>query len=131
VNKMFNHILRYQFPAVLWAIIIYIASSIPAKYLPSQTFFAYDKIVHITLFLIFGLLVYRALEPIKDSGQLNLGRIFFSIAIVISYGVLDEIHQGSVPGRTVDIYDALADTVGGLVAGILIFFQRRKLVKSG
>ncbi len=130
MNKKFNHILRYQFPAILWAVFIFIASSIPAKYLPSQTFFAFDKIVHITLFFIFGLLVYRALEPVNDSGNLNLARIFFSIAIVIFYGIMDEIHQGSVPGRTLDTYDALADTVGGLLAGVLIYYKRRKIIKA-
>lgn len=130
MNKILNHILRHQIPALLWAIIIYIASSIPAKYLPHPTFFAFDKIVHIALFFIFGILVYRALEPFNGPGNLNLARIFFSIAIVILYGILDEIHQGSVPGRTLDTYDALADTIGGLLAGIVIFFKRRKMVRA-
>jgi len=130
VNKKLNHIFRYQFPAVLGAVMIFIASSIPAKYLPSQAFFGFDKIVHITLFFIFGLLVYRALEPINGSGQINFARLFFSIAVVIFYGIMDEIHQGSVPGRTLDAYDALADTVGGLLAGILIYYKRRRIIKE-
>ncbi len=130
MNKKLNHIFRYQFPAVLWAVMIFIASSIPAKYLPSQAFFGFDKIVHITLFFIFGLLVYRALEPINGSGQINFARLFFPIAVVIFYGIMDEIHQGSVPGRTLDAYDALADTVGGLLAGILIYYKRRRIIKA-
>jgi VanZ family protein len=130
VSKVFNSFLKYQFPAVLWALLIYLASSIPAKYLPSKTFFAFDKIVHITLFLVFGFLVYRALEPINKSTRINFALVFLSIAVVIFYGIMDEIHQGSVPGRTIDIYDALADTIGGLLAGVAIYYKRRKFSRA-
>jgi VanZ family protein len=130
VKKRFNSILRYQFPAIFWALVIYLGSSIPAKYIPSQGIFKYDKIIHIILFFILGILIYRALEPINKSARINYAIFFFSLAVVVLYGVMDEVHQKSVPGRTLDIYDALADSIGGLLAGVVIYFRRRKVVKT-
>ena len=125
-----KHFFKYQFPAIGWAIIIFLGSSIPAKYIPQHTIFTYDKLIHIALFLVFGVLVYRALEPLKVRDSLSLGRIVFSISIVILYGILDELHQGSVPGRTLDIWDAVADAIGGIIASFLVYFNylRRRII---
>jgi VanZ family protein len=42
------------------------------------------------------------------------------------YAVLDEIHQAFVPGRTADVYDALADVIGVLiVVNIYRFFKNK------
>jgi VanZ family protein len=130
LKKKIISILRYQFPAFFWAALIYLASSIPAKYLPSPKIFHFDKIVHIILFFILGILIYRALEPINKTAKINHAILFFSLAVVIFYGIMDEMHQGSVPGRTVEVYDALADTIGGLLAGVVIYIRRRKLIKT-
>ncbi|MBI4811642.1 MAG: VanZ family protein [Ignavibacteriales bacterium] len=120
-----RHFLRYQFPAIGWALLIFIGSSIPSRYIPSYKVFTYDKLIHISLFLIFGLLVYRAIEPRIKKDFFSWGRVFFSISVVILYGVLDEMHQGSVPGRTLEIWDAVADTVGGVLAALVIYIQHR------
>ena len=121
-----KHFLKYQFPAIGWALLIFIGSSIPAKYIPTHKIFTYDKLIHITLFLIFGILVYRAVIPTRERDSFRWVRVFFSISLVILYGVLDEMHQGSVPGRTVDIWDAAADTVGGILAAMIVYINHRR-----
>ena len=123
MSKHLKHFLRYQFPAIGWAIMIFIVSSVPAKYIPSYKIFHYDKLIHISLFLNFGVLVYRALEPYSQKNSFSWARILFSISVVILYGVLDEIHQGYVPGRTIDIWDAAADTLGGILAALIVFLR--------
>jgi VanZ family protein len=43
-----------------------------------------------------------------------------TVVLVAAYGVLDEIHQHSVPGRMPDVFDVLADIGGGLT-GVWLF----------
>ena len=123
MSNHLKHFLRYQFPAIGWALMIFIVSSVPAKYIPSYKIFHYDKLFHISLFLIFGVLVYYALEPYSHKNSFSWARILFSISVVILYGVLDEIHQGYVPGRTIDMWDAIADTIGGVLAGLIVYLR--------
>ncbi len=127
MSIQFRHFLRYQFPAIGWALFIFSASSIPARYLPSHTILKFDKAIHVTLFFVFGILVYRALETNSKRNSFSWGRLFLSIFIVVLYGVLDETYQGTVPGRTLDIWDAIANSVGGILAGgiIYLYFRRR------
>jgi len=126
VSIQLKHFLRYQFPAIGWALLIFIGSSIPAKYIPTHKIFTYDKLIHLTLFLIFGVLVYRAVRPTREGELFRWVRVFFSMSVVILYGVLDEIHQGSVPGRTLDIWDAAADSLGGILAAIIVYINHRR-----
>ncbi len=55
----------------------------------------------------------------------GLAALFFTAF----YGAVDEFYQKFVPGRTSDIYDVIADTVGGLLY-LLVFWllNRRKAV---
>lgn len=117
-------------PAILWAIMIFFASSIPSKYLTSQSLLAFDKLIHFTLFFIFGILIFRALQPVDDTNPKIIARIFLSISIVIFYGIMDEFHQEYVPGRTIDLYDAIADTAGGIAAGFFIYLKYKKSIKK-
>ena len=121
-----KHFFRYQFPAILWAIIIYIASSIPAKKLPKIALQINDKVIHIGIFFVFGLLVYRALEPRIPSLTLSWKRIGTAVTVATFYGLTDELHQGLVPGRTLDIKDISADAFGALLAALIIFLYNRR-----
>ena len=123
---MLRHAVRYQLPAVLWAIVIFVASSIPATKLPRFSMMFNDKLVHAAIFFIFGLLVYRALTSRSAPDRFDWTRLFISVSAVIIYGLSDEIHQGFVPGRTVDVLDAMADAAGGLLAAGVIYFNLRR-----
>ena len=129
MNHPIKHFFRYQFPAMLWAIVIYILSSIPASKLPKFTHLINDKVIHISIFFVLGLLIYRALEPRTKHNILDWKRLLISVVAVIVYGMSDELHQGAVPGRTVDILDASADALGGLLSALAIYINvRRKQV---
>jgi VanZ family protein len=131
VSIHLRHFIRYQFPAIGWALLIFIGSSIPSKYFPSSTIFTYDKLIHAFLFFVLGVFVYRALTPYQNRHEINWRRLIISILIVVGYGTLDELHQGIVPGRTLDFYDGIADTIGGLLAALLIIYlaKHKKSVK--
>ena len=77
-----------------------------------------DKIFHLIEYLIFGLLLSRA---IKNS-FLGLNRINLCIIVTlvaINYGMSDEFHQLFVVGKQASGWDILVDGIGGLIAGLI------------
>lgn len=69
--------------------------------------------------------MYRAMEPHVKAEKFNWKRLVISISAVIVYGISDEFHQGFVPGRTVDVMDAIADSIGGILSASVIFLLSR------
>ena len=126
MNGLLKYFARYQLPAIIWALVNFAASSIPASRLPHFTAMVNDKIIHASIFFILGLLVYRALEPRHQVNKFNWSRLVIAVAAVIIYGVTDEFHQAFVPGRNVDVLDALADAMGGLLAATIIYLQSNR-----
>ncbi len=45
--------------------------------------------------------------------------VFFAVLSAALWGLLDEIHQSFVPGRSPDIIDLVADTLGAIVGASL------------
>ena len=127
-----RHFLRYQLPAIVWALVIFAASSIPASKLPRIVLKISDKIIHGSVFLVFGLLVYRALEIRIQRSSFDWRRALLTVCAVTAYGVLDELHQSFVPGRTTDVWDATADATGGLLSALILYlvYRRRKVETS-
>ncbi len=72
-----------------------------------------DKIEHLILYGVLGLILYRALFFTRGSSS-NLS--FVVILIVVLYGISDEIHQSFVPLRSPEVMDVVFDGLGGLVA---------------
>jgi VanZ family protein len=125
--KNFEHFVRFQLPAIAWGICIFLLSSIPGSKLPSITHLVNDKILHTTEYFVFGSLIYRALEPRRDKNKFSWMRLLIPVAIVIAFALTDEYHQGFVAGRSEDLFDAIADTVGGLLsAGMMYIVERRR-----
>ena len=70
---------------------------------------------HVLAYAVLGLLVLRALAgglPARVTRRIAVT----TLAIVIAYGISDELHQMFVPGRTADILDVMADAAGGLIS---------------
>ena len=113
-NKKFMMVL-----AVAWTILIFIGCSLPGKDLPPITVFDhFDKVVHFVFFFVFAILWRQSLSP---SGGGIRGRKFYATIILLSfaYGFALEFYQiNFVPGRTWDVWDGVADGVGGM-AGVL------------
>jgi VanZ family protein len=126
VNRSLAHFFRFQFPALLWAGFIFWISSIPAHRLPKFAHLLNDKIVHAGTFFVLGLLIYRALAPVTTPKLFRWPRLVTAVFAVVIYGFLDEFHQAYVPGRSVDIWDATADAIGGLLAAAVIVLITRR-----
>ncbi|WP_413083742.1 VanZ family protein [Treponema sp.] len=82
-----------------------------------------DKIVH---FVCFGGLCFWMTFACRTR---RISRIWIPVLIVSIYGIIDEIHQSFVPGRSCSIYDWIADT-GGAVSGALTFIAFLRIVQN-
>jgi len=114
--KIISSFIRYQFPAILWAAIILLSMSLPAQYIPKVKIFGYDKIAHIGVFFVFGILIYRSIINWKHKPGSILISLMFMLFFVMVFGCVSELYQHFIPGRTPDIFDFIADSIGGLMA---------------
>ena len=114
---------------VKWIPAVFIASC--SFYLSSQehiehmpSFWNADKLVHFFCYSGFCFWVAFACN-IK-----NYKKVWLPILIVSLWGVSDEFHQSFVPGRSVSVFDWMADTFGAsLGAVVYVFFITRILPK--
>ncbi len=110
-------------PALAWAVAITIVSSIPYLSTPNAKFGYVDKIAHFCEYFILGLLTAHAVRGFR----VPLRIFAVSAALASLYGVLDELHQLIVPGRSVEAWDMIADVLGAVLASALYVsrYQRR------
>lgn len=78
--------------------------------------------------MAFGVLGFLFMGSMKTTTSgYRIGQVWLVVVLVVLYGLLDEFHQYFVPGRTVDIYDALADAAGALLGAWSMYFLVRVL----
>lgn len=94
-------------------------TSIPGRDVPSVGIPHVDKVVHVLLYAVLGLLVARALRPADPSRRPALGALLVALVAVALFAALDEWHQQWVPGRSTDVLDWYADLAGGTFALLL------------
>jgi VanZ family protein len=97
-------------PVVAYMTVIFYASSLTDPPVPSNT----DKPLHWLAYLGLSVLVVRALAGGLPR-PISRGIAAAAVAITVTYGATDEVHQMFVPGRTADVYDLMADAAGALV----------------
>jgi len=72
-----------------------------------------DKLIHGGIFGVLGGLL--ALARLGPSPRAWVG---WAAALCLAWGGLDELHQAFVPGRTPELLDLVADSVGGAVGAL-------------
>lgn len=89
-----------------------------------------DKFVHFVFYFLFTILWFRALD--KYDAQITLVKklwIVFLFGFVYGAGI--EICQGLfTETRSADIFDVLANSVGGVTAAVVIYFYRSRKQNS-
>jgi peptidoglycan/LPS O-acetylase OafA/YrhL len=68
-----------------------------------------DKVVHGILYAVLGGLL-----------RVATGRVLAAVTIAGGVGIADELYQATVPGRTADPLDWLADVLGALAGAALV-----------
>ena len=125
LNKFFSFLTNNK--KVIYALFILITAAIfaltllPANKLGSNRLFQYDKLGHFMMFFSWTF-VFGLLHISRKRENSNLIFIFFAGAL---FGIGIEILQGLMSfGRSIDLYDAIADIFGTLTATFLLFFTK-------
>ncbi|MFY0607272.1 MAG: VanZ family protein [Cyclobacteriaceae bacterium] len=107
-----------QIGFVVWTVVILylLLSPTGPKTDPFYLFENEDKLVHFTLFFSWVILLYLGWETVSKS---------LVIVLIVLMAGGTEILQQFVPNRTADMWDFVADTVGGMSALGMSFFLKR------
>ena len=112
-----------------WMALIYTLSDMPAKDFDSTrnivTWLPFaNSLVHIGLFMVLSVFVLRTLvlsrlvsEPLTAC---------LTIFVALTYGILDEMHQSSIEGRTSEAIDVVSDIFGSAL--IVVFWLLLKKI---
>jgi VanZ family protein len=117
-------------PVGLYMAVIWGLSSLGHPAVPVELFPFEDKGIHALEYGLLAVLVSHAvLRTWPSRGPLRLGAV--AVLITVGWGVMDEIHQAFVPGRSADILDLAADAAGaaaGTVARVMFHLRRVRRV---
>jgi len=113
---------------IVYWIILFIATSIPAQSVPS--FGVGDKVNHFLAYLILAVLLFLTLSFQEKSMFAKRNAALLTIAVILLYGVLDELHQMLVPDRSAEFLDWVADGVGAICGVLIISFLLKKFKKE-
>jgi len=147
-TPLFPGWLRAWWPALLWAVVIFSASTatfssentghiiIPLLrwLIPTITEARLDTIhgfirksAHFAEYFVFFLLLYRGLRGVRRGWHWSWA--FIAWLVAAGYSVLDEIHQSFVASRGASPWDSLLDSIGAF-AGLLVVFLFYRLRRS-
>ncbi len=88
-----------------------------------------DKLAHVVVYALLAWLAARAFATLSRKTQ--TGWLPWAAAVfAVLYGLSDEVHQSFVPGRSADVWDLVADTVGA-AGGALLYRLRTPLRGRG
>ena len=120
--------LRYNVLPILWAVLIYILSVIPAKALPEIDLWhlvSVDKLAHLFMYAMLAFLLSTGLKRQYSSAWIRYHAKLTSFWVSCLYGFLLEIIQLVLKGdRYFDLFDVAANCIGaaiGIVSFMLIF----------
>lgn len=119
--------MRYHIFFILWLLVIFVESSFPGTAYPEINIFQADKIVHLGIYGLLGLLCFISLIHQNKFVALYNSAYLWTLIICSFYGATDEFHQLFTPNRTCDFFDWLGDTAGALIAILVIkyWFQKK------
>ena len=87
-----------------------------------------DKVVHLFMYAGFAFVAlwgYR--KPYQENGKSYQSKaLWIVIAISVVYGALTEVMQETlIPGRNGNVFDWIADVIGGVVGTVVFYFFYR------
>jgi len=109
-----------------WALLILILTLTPGEYVPSYSLFSYDKLGHAGIFCIQAVLL---IATFTIYGRNSTSSIISGMVISIVYGFIIEGIQGLIPGRSMDMYDALANIAGSFFAPVVFYVLKKLTLK--
>ncbi len=106
----------YWLPPIVWAGLILVGTSLPK--VPGPDLSSHNKHVHVTIYLILGLLMLRAFVARGACGSKRAA--VWTIGAGGVFGALQEINQVFIPGRSGTFGDFVANLAGLILATIAL-----------
>ena len=119
--------MKWKFPAIAWTFILLFLTWYPKLKVPDARFDASDKIAHVMVFVLWGILMCRA------ASKYEIKRTSYAVRVTIITGtlfaIIDESVQHLIPGRIFSMYDGLANIIGVWLS-ILVFVYLLQPMKN-
>jgi VanZ family protein len=116
-----RYLLKIPAPCIVLA--IWILSS--QETLPAiKGVLGWDKLQHLLAYAVLSAAAGLWFGPALWRRR-GLFCLFLTAAIASAYGLIDELHQSFVPGRDSNVWDWMADSLGGLLGGASIWAALR------
>lgn len=113
---------------VLWMAGISWLSSQPDTSLPDLWEFAYhDKVQHLGLYIVLGVLLYWAF---RATGAAPGKALLWAVMVGGLFAATDEVHQRFVPTRRCEASDWAADVVGVMIGSIALWLIWRSSARG-
>jgi VanZ family protein len=77
----------------------------------------FDKVIHALLYGVEAFLLYRAIRWRGGPG-FSLLRVLAIVGVMAVWGILDEVHQYWIPGRSMEAGDVAADVTGASIGAV-------------
>lgn len=105
-------------PLIIYWIILFILTSLPTG-LAIETRDVSDKLLHFGAYGLLSVLLHLNMYFQNKFIRLKNSPATFTLVIASIYGLIDEIHQMFVSGRSAEFLDWVADFSGSLVAVLI------------
>ncbi len=117
---------RYTLFPFIWAIIILILTLMPGGNMPKMGYFpGLDKLVHAFVFAVQSFLLIVGFAKQYTYAYVRENQVRLALILSIGYGVLIEVVQGFIPGRSFEVPDIAADAAGAFIgwAAFLLIYK--------
>jgi VanZ family protein len=120
-----NSLFRTNWPAISWALIILLLTSLPGNYFPTIVSFwdwlKPDKLIHFFVFGVFTFLILWGKRKQYKQKDKRLKILIVALITGIFYSALTEWLQHFLPvGRHGNIFDFMANNFGSII-GVVVF----------
>ena len=111
---------RRWLPPLVWAGVILVGTSLPGSLVPKEVS-AFDKALHFTIYAILAVLLAKEISLVTGRWRAAV----LALAFAAAFGAVDEWHQGFIPGRTTELADWRADSIGAAIGALAVAASRR------
>lgn len=116
--KKINRVVVFIYlPLIIHWVTILILTSLPSESLPSVEIS--DKLNHFLAYFVLGFFLHLTLKYQTKFPALKKNILLITVIIASGYGLLDELHQLFVPGRSAEVLDWVADFIGAISGSLL------------
>ena len=109
--------LKYWLPLLAYVALIFTLSAQP-HLSPPMHFQNADKVCHLGEYGVLGLLLFRLVRAMHWARRRDVAALLV-LAIGMAIGGMDERFQSIIPGRSCDVLDWLADSLGVALAQVV------------